>query len=335
MFLFCGRAADFRFRRRGGRGHGAVRTESQRSLSAIHPHDGAGFLGRSHGAALFHRALRGPGWERGLAACAATLARYEGWFLLPFVAAVLSARRRGRAARRSFSRVLAGLGPLFWLGAQLVAERPPAGFYQRPVFRARHPGRQALSGKGRLARCLALLPNRRAALRRAGAGVDGRWRAWRRRSSSAPSGRCCCWPSGRCSTSGACTPRVARPFTCRCCRRTPTTTPATGWRLCRCWRWAARRWWRWLPARARALGGAWSWWWPLPCPGCSIRSPANWVTWEESRVNSEARREWTRQAAEYLAPRYQPGSGILTSFGDLTGVFRAGGHSAARDFHRR
>ena len=51
-------------------------------------------------------------------------------------------------------------------------------------------------------------------------------------------------------------------------------------------------------------------------------SSANWVTWEESRVNSEARRAWTRQAADYLAPRYQPGSGILTSFGDLSGVFR-------------
>ena len=50
--------------------------------------------------------------------------------------------------------------------------------------------------------------------------------------------------------------------------------------------------------------------------------PTNWVTWEESRVNSEARREWTRQAAEYLAPRYVRGSGIFTSFGDLTGIFR-------------
>jgi hypothetical protein len=50
--------------------------------------------------------------------------------------------------------------------------------------------------------------------------------------------------------------------------------------------------------------------------------PANWITWEESRVNSEARREWTRQAAEYLAPRYVRGSGIITSFGDLAGIYR-------------
>jgi len=47
------------------------------------------------------------------AACAATLSRYEGWFLLPFVALYF--------ARRRFSAgvvfgVLASLGPLYWLG---------------------------------------------------------------------------------------------------------------------------------------------------------------------------------------------------------------------------
>jgi hypothetical protein len=53
--------------------------------------------------------------------------------------------------------------------------------------------------------------------------------------------------------------------------------------------------------------------------------PVNWITWEESRVNSEARRAWTREAAEYLAPRYVRGSGIVTSFGDLTGIYRQAG----------
>src|SRR5207244_7473653 len=51
-------------------------------------------------------------------------------------------------------------------------------------------------------------------------------------------------------------------------------------------------------------------------------TPASWITWEESRVNSEARRAWTREAAAYLAPRYVRGSGILTGFGDLTGIYR-------------
>ena len=51
-------------------------------------------------------------------------------------------------------------------------------------------------------------------------------------------------------------------------------------------------------------------------------TPASWITWEESRVNSEARRAWTREAAAYLAPRYVRGSGIFTGFGDLTGIYR-------------
>ena len=65
---------------------------------------------------------------------------------------------------------------------------------------------------------------------------------------------------------------------------------------------------------------------PRPCAPWLIHpSPANWAVWEESRVNSVARREWTAQAAEFLAPRYVPGSGIVTTFGDITGVFRAAG----------
>jgi hypothetical protein len=50
--------------------------------------------------------------------------------------------------------------------------------------------------------------------------------------------------------------------------------------------------------------------------------PESWTTWEESRVNSEARRQWTHEAAGYLAPRYVRGSGIITSFGDLAGIYR-------------
>jgi hypothetical protein len=42
-------------------------------------------------------------------------------------------------------------------------------------------------------------------------------------------------------------------------------------------------------------------------------------------VNSDARRAWTREAAAYLAPRYPRGSGIITTFGDITGIFRRAG----------
>jgi hypothetical protein len=51
----------------------------------------------------------------------------------------------------------------------------------------------------------------------------------------------------------------------------------------------------------------------------------NWVCWKESQVNSEVRRVWTEQAANYLRANYGPGDRILTSFSDLTNIYRAAG----------
>jgi hypothetical protein len=53
--------------------------------------------------------------------------------------------------------------------------------------------------------------------------------------------------------------------------------------------------------------------------------PNQWVVWEESRVNSEGRRAWTREAAAYLAPLYVPGTGVVTSSYPLTGILREAG----------
>jgi hypothetical protein len=51
----------------------------------------------------------------------------------------------------------------------------------------------------------------------------------------------------------------------------------------------------------------------------------NVICWKESQVNSEARRAWTNRAASLLRARYQRDTGVLASFGDLTGIFcRAG-----------
>jgi hypothetical protein len=55
------------------------------------------------------------------------------------------------------------------------------------------------------------------------------------------------------------------------------------------------------------------------------RQPDTWITWKESQYNSVARRAWTRQAADYLAHRYHRGDGVFTSFGDMTGIFRLAG----------
>jgi hypothetical protein len=54
------------------------------------------------------------------------------------------------------------------------------------------------------------------------------------------------------------------------------------------------------------------------------------VTWKESDVNSKARRQWTNEAAKFLAANVRPGDTILTSFGDMTGIFRTAGIPLAK-----
>ncbi len=47
----------------------------------------------------------------------------------------------------------------------------------------------------------------------------------------------------------------------------------------------------------------------------------NWICWKESQVNSIARRDWTARGAAYFEPLYLKGQGVLTSAGDVTGVY--------------
>jgi len=46
------------------------------------------------------------------------------------------------------------------------------------------------------------------------------------------------------------------------------------------------------------------------------------ITWQESDVNSRTRREWTREAADWLRSHSQPTDTYLTSFNDITGIYR-------------
>jgi hypothetical protein len=57
------------------------------------------------------------------------------------------------------------------------------------------------------------------------------------------------------------------------------------------------------------------------------------ICWKESEVNSAARRAWTSEAATFLAEHYQRGSGILFPFGDLTGVLRQAGIPLREGLH--
>jgi hypothetical protein len=49
------------------------------------------------------------------------------------------------------------------------------------------------------------------------------------------------------------------------------------------------------------------------------------ICWKETEVNSVGRRQWTRQAAAYLAAHYNPGDGVIFPFGNMTGVLRQAG----------
>lgn len=60
-------------------------------------------------------------------------------------------------------------------------------------------------------------------------------------------------------------------------------------------------------------------------PWAIRRHPESWGCPREPMVNSAARRAWTAAAARYIKANYHAGDGIFTSFGDLTGILREAG----------
>ncbi len=61
--------------------------------------------------------------------------------------------------------------------------------------------------------------------------------------------------------------------------------------------------------------------------------PSDWITWDESRANSMGRRAWMNAAADYLRPRYKAGAGIVSSGGDdFFGIYRTAGIPLAETF---
>ena len=54
-------------------------------------------------------------------------------------------------------------------------------------------------------------------------------------------------------------------------------------------------------------------------------SREHWICWKESQVNSVDRRAWTNAAVMFFQANYEKGQGILTSTGDVTGIYRRTG----------
>lgn len=257
----------------------------------------------------------------GLAACAGTLTRYEGWFVLPFVALwLLATAKRGIEMALVFSAI-ALAGPLYCLANHWYLTGDALDFIRGPYSARAIQGSTYYPGKGDWG--LAWLYYRTSAALCAGPGLAlvgtaGVLAALARRAF---------WPIVLlalpgvfyiCSIHSAATPIFVPamwPYSYYNIRYGLAVLPLLAVGGAGLVALAPR--WRPLVALLVVVAGSMHWF--------LHSQPSNWITWEESRVNSEARRGWTGGAAAYLAPRYRPGAGILTSFGDLTGVYRAAG----------
>jgi len=263
-----------------------------------------------------------------LATLAATLTRYEGWFLIPFVAIYFLLVARGRRFLPSLVFLaIASLGPLYWLGHNFWLYSNPLEFFNGPY-----------SAKGIYARQLAqhMRPY----------PGDHDWReAWLFFRAAAR--LCAGWGVVVVAAAGLVSAAAKRVFWPVLLASLPPIfyvwsiySGATPILLPKLWfnsyynsryglaalpllaiaggclALAATPRFRALASGAIVLVGV--------APWLARPNPENWICWKESQVNSEARQVWTRQAALMLAGQYR-GGGIFTSFGDLTGIFREAG----------
>jgi len=255
----------------------------------------------------------------GAAASIGALSRYEGWFLIPFVALYFARRR---LASGVVFAALASLGPLYWLGHNWWLQGDALYFLRGPGSAFAIQGDAPYPGKGDW--WVALYYFRHAAQLDAGpvlalAGVAGvvvalvrrafwpvlllalptAFYVWSMHSSRTPIFIPTLWPySYYNSRYGlAAVPLLAFGV---------SALVALAPRGVRAW-----------CAAALALA--------CVAPWLLHPRPDTWVTWRESQINSEARRDWTRQAAGFMASHYIAGSGIITSSGDITGIYREAG----------
>ncbi len=256
----------------------------------------------------------------GAACCLGTLARYEGWFLVPFASAYFlwAARRRRFATALVFSAV-ACLGPAYWLAHNWWITGDALAFNRGPYSARAIQGSAPYPGRGNWR--TAWLYFRNAAALCVGPGL-----AW----------------AGCAGIAVALIRRAVWPVTLLLLPAvfylwsmhsgaSPIFVPSLmsgsfyntryGLSLLPLLAMAAAAWVTVVPRGLQAIvavlvvaAGTVFW---LVHPG-----PENWVTWEESLRNSEGRRKWVAEAAQYLAPRFVRGSGIISSSGEFRAVYR-------------
>ncbi len=266
-----------------------------------------------------------------------TLARYEGWSLVPVVTLffLAAARRRWRAA--CVFGVIASAGPLLWLahnwwhwGDALEFYRGPYSahaIYQRLLdsgmqrFRGDHNWRDAALYYAHAVRLAAGWPA--VAMGVAGAAVAVVKRAW--------------WPVALLAApailivgsihSGG-TPIYMPdlwPFSYWNTRFGATALPALAFAAGALVTLAPRRA---RPAAAVLIAAL------AVSPWLGGRWPENSICWKESQVNSEGRRAWTGRAAAFFREHYRRGTGIFMTFGDLPGILREAGLPLREGLHQ-
>jgi len=253
-----------------------------------------------------------------IAACAATLTRYEAWFLIPFVAVYVLVRSKGvlrRPACALFFCVIATIGPAIWLAHNRWYFGDALYFYRGPWSAAAIQGNVNYPGRGdwhvairyffEAGKLLAGVPA--LVLGAAGAIAALVRRAfwpvlllallplfyvWSIHSSSTP----IFVPTLAPTMHSFYNTRYAMAFL-------PLAALGIG---------AIARFGK-IPA-AIALIAAFS---PV-----LLHPHEHSITWQESDVNSRARRAWVGEAAAWLKTAMGPNETFITSFSDMTAVYR-------------
>jgi len=267
-----------------------------------------------------------------LASMAASLARYEGWFLIPFVTVyfLFAARRRRLLVALAFGAI-ASLAPLYWLGHNWWLYNNPLEFYNGPysakaIYQraGTYPGDHDWSKAWLFFRTAAVLCAGWGAVIVAAVGFLGiaikrlfwpvllvllppAFYLWSMYSGGAAIFVPQLWFNSYYNTRYG---LAALPL---------FAIAGAGVVLL-----VSKRWRPYVAAAAIVAGAA---------PWCIRPQPEEWLCWKEAQVNSEARRVWTRKAAHLLAAEYRAGAGIFTSFGDLTGIFREAGIPLRESLH--
>lgn len=265
----------------------------------------------------------------GMACLAGTLTRYEGWFVIPFVAAYLFlATKRRRLAPAILFMIIACLGPLYWLIHNWMFFGDALEFY-RGQYSAKAIYQRALD------RSVPSYP-----------GDHDWWKAWLYFRTAAK--LCAGWVPIIAGTAGilpilwrrALWPLVfllLPPIFYMCSMYSsgtpiyvPTLPPHSFYNT----RYGLAA----LPLLAFCAGAVVLF---VPqklrpmlaglvilaalVPWLANPGPEQWICWKESEVNSDGRRAYTHAAARLLAAEYRRGSGIFTDPGDPLGIFREAG----------